>query len=265
MTIQQALILGLLQGFTEFLPVSSSGHLVLGQKLLGFSEPPVVFDIIIHVGTLTAVLFFFRRILAKLVQETVICVGKGQLNRISPLVSAVVVGTLPAIAVGLLLNNYLEQIFNSVGLVSVALVGTAGLLFSTTFIRKTTTTLERISWLDGLVIGILQALAILPGISRSGSTVVAGLWRKLDREAAFTFSFLLSIPAIIGAMALQVKDFSGSVNGQMLPTLVGFLAAAISGYTALVIFKKSVVQGKLAYFGIYCILVGIAAGLAVVW
>ena len=259
MTIIQAVFLGLLQGLTEFLPISSSGHLVLGQKLLGFSKPPVIFDIVVHVGTLSAVLIFFRQILWHLTKETIISLFKGQFKEIPSIVWFIAIGTVPAVVVGLVLDKYLVTIFNSVTLVGITLIVTAGLLFSTNLINQTEKNkkeLSNISWLDALIIGLLQALAILPGISRSGSTVVAGLWRNLKRETAFVFSFLLSVPAILGALGLEIRNLTGLAQGEILLNLIGFTTAAISGYLALFLFKKTVIQGKLTFFGVYCLIIG---------
>ena len=255
MTFIHALILGLAQGLTEFLPISSSGHLVIGQKLLGFSQPPVLFDILVHVGTLTAVFVFFRKIIWQLTKRTVETI---KAKTIPKEATVIIVGTIPAVIIGFFLNPFLEVIFSSITLVGIALVITSILLFSTVLIKKSDKKINQITKFDALVIGILQALAILPGISRSGSTVVAGLWRNLKRETAFTFSFLLSIPAILGAVSLQLTDLKIMDSQQMLPNLVGFISAALSGYLALILFKKAVVNKKLAYFGIYCLLVGVA-------
>lgn len=255
MTIIQALILGLVQGLTEFLPISSSGHLVLGQKLLGFSQPPVLFDILVHVGTLTAIFVFFRKIIWQLTKKTIEAI---KAKTIPKEATVIIVATIPAVIIGFFLNPFLEVIFSSITLVGIALIITSILLFSTVLIKKSNKKINQITKLDALIIGILQALAILPGISRSGSTVVAGLWRNLKRETAFTFSFLLSIPAILGAMSLQLTDLIIIDNQQILPNLIGFASAALSGYLALILFKKAVVKKKLAYFGIYCLLVGVA-------
>lgn len=257
MTLPQALILGLVQGLTEFLPISSSGHLVIGQNILGFSEPPVSFDILVHIGTLTAVLIFFRQILWRLVKKTASKLIRGEITEVPKETTAVIVGTIPAVIIGFFLNHFIEKIFNSVVLVGVTLMLTAGLLFSTTLIKKSEKKLTDLTWRDALFIGILQALAILPGISRSGSTVVAGLWRNLTRESAFVFSFLLSIPAILGAMVLQVGDTSNVINGDYLTYFMGFVSAVFSGYLSLKLFKNALIQGKLAFFGIYCLLLGI--------
>lgn len=254
MTIIQALILGLIQGLTEFLPISSSGHLVIGQKLLGLSQPPVLFDILVHVGTLTAIFIFFRKIIWQLTKKTVETI---KAKAIPKEATVIIIGTIPAVIIGFFLYPFLEIIFSSITLVGIALVITSILLFSTIFIKKSHKKINQITKFDALVIGILQALAILPGISRSGSTVVAGLWRNLKRETAFTFSFLLSIPAILGAMTMQLTDLAIVDCQQVLPNLVGFVSAALSGYLALILFKKAVVNKKLAYFGIYCLLVGV--------
>lgn len=259
MSLLQAFFLGLLQGLTEFLPVSSSGHLVLAQELLGFFQPPVFFDIVLHIGTLLATFVFFRKEIVGIIKSLQTKLMTGKNTFFWPVIPAVIIGTIPALIVGLFLNSYLENIFGSVLLVSISLLTTAGLLFSTNLVKQTKIKLNNISLKDAFFIGIFQSLAILPGISRSGSTIVAGLWRKLDRKTAFRFSFLLSIPAIIGALVLQLKDFQMIDIGQPVSVIVGFLTAALFGYLSLIWLNKIVVEKKLSYFGYYCLALGLIA------
>jgi undecaprenyl-diphosphatase len=240
----QALSLGILQGMTEFLPVSSSGHLVIAQKLFGFSEPPVLFDVLLHLGTLGAILIFF----------------KNQFLQIrSKLFWLIVIGTLPAVIVGKFLNNYIDLIFNSWTTLGYSFLLTALFLFSTLLIKNKIKEkdLKEISWQDALIIGIFQAIAILPGVSRSGSTVVGSLWRRLNRETAFLFSFYLVAPAILGAAVLKRKDGIGTVNLSLPVILIGVISAFFSGLISLRIFKQTILKGKLSYFGIYCLVLGI--------
>ncbi|NIM03664.1 undecaprenyl-diphosphatase, partial [bacterium] len=191
MSYSQAIILAIVQGLTEFLPVSSSGHLVIFQKLFNLTEPPVLFDILIHVGTLGAILLYFRKEIVKISKKTI---------------WLIFIGTIPALVVGLLLQGYISLIFDSLKLVGVTLLITAGLLFLSKQFSQLNRRFSHLKWLDALFIGAFQALAILPGISRSGSTIVSGMWRKLDRKTAFQFSFYLAIPAILGALTLQIPD-----------------------------------------------------------
>ena len=259
MTILQALILGLVQGLTEFLPVSSSGHLVLGQKLLGFSKPPVAFDILVHVGTLTAIFIFFRKELLVDLKNFLSALRSGSLEKIPKIFWLVVIGTIPAVIVGFSVNSFLEKIFNSTLIVGFSLIFTSLLLASTKFLKKGSKKINELALFDGLIVGLFQSLAILPGISRSGSTVVSGLWREVRREDAFRLSFYLAIPAILGAQILQFKRLIETGSGNNFSYFLGFLSAILVGILSLRILKKIVLSGKLAYFGIYCFLLGATA------
>jgi len=233
----QAIFLAIVQGLTEFLPISSSGHLVVFQKLFGL-EPPVLFDVLVHVGTLGAVLIFFRKELLTISRRTI---------------ELIVIGTLPAAVVGLFLENYLEQIFNSLSLVGLTLFVTAGLLFSIRRQKSFSRHFNQLKWLDAFLVGCFQALAILPGISRSGATIVAGLWRRFDRQTAFRFSFYLAIPAILGALVLQLPDLITSPGGYLKQSLLGMLLAGLTGYWSLKILKEVLTSNRLWLFGFYCL------------
>lgn len=247
MSYPQAIFLVIIQGLTEFLPISSSGHLVIFQKLFNL-EPPVLFDVLVHVGTLGSVIFFFRKKLVQIVK------GLAQKNREAwKIFWLLVIGTMPAVIVGFFSEPYLNQIFDSFNLVGFTLIVTAGLLFLSKSFTSTKRRFNQIKWLDALWVGVFQALAILPGISRSGSTVVSGLWRKFDRETAFRFSFYLAIPAILGALVLQLPELLYSTCTYFYQGIVGMFIAGIVGYGALVILKKILVSNKLWIFGIYCL------------
>jgi len=236
----QAIFLAIIQGLTEFLPISSSGHLVIFQKLFGLN-PPVLFDILVHVGTLGAIIAYFLKPLSKISKHTLLLV---------------VIGTIPAVVVGLFLQTYITQIFDSLKLVGVALLMTAGLLLVSKRFKLLNRRFKYLKWQDALFVGIFQALAILPGVSRSGSTIVAGLARKLDRETAFRFSFYLAIPAILGALALQIPDLiDGQVN-YLSQGILGMIIAGAVGYEALKILEKTLLGAKFWLFGIYCLVLG---------
>jgi undecaprenyl-diphosphatase len=258
-TVFQAVLLGLVQGLTEFLPISSTGHLVLVQKILGFTQPPVVFDVLVHVATLVAVVTFFRRQLGEIINQTFQAFKSGRLDRVPAILPLIIIGTIPAIIFGLFLNRYIEWLFDSLWLVGVTWLINAGMLFLTKYLPTGKKNLSQITPGDATLIGVFQALAILPSISRSGATVVMALGRKLSRETAFTFSFLLSIPAIMGAAVLHLKDLGSAVDGEASVYVIGFVAAAVSGYVALRIFKRAVTEGKLGFFGAYCLVVGLLA------
>jgi len=237
----QAIFLAIIQGLTEFLPISSSGHLVIFQKLFGL-KPPVLFDILVHVGTLGAIIAYFLKPLLKISKHTLLLV---------------IIGTIPAIVVGLFLQRYITQIFDSLKLVGVALLMTAGLLLVSKRFKLLNRRFKYLKWQDALFVGIFQVLAILPGVSRSGSTIVAGLARKLDRETAFRFSFYLAIPAILGALTLQIPDLIGGQVNYLSQGILGMIIAGAVGYEALKILEKTLLGAKFWLFGIYCLVLGI--------
>jgi len=244
MSIINALLLGILQGFTEFLPISSSGHLVIAQHLLGFKDAPVFFDVLLHGGSLAAILIFFWP------QIKNISVNLGKL---------IIFGTIPAVFAGLLIDPLLGQIFSSLPLVAIGLLITSVLLATTLKFKHTSADLSQLTLKQVIIIGLFQAAAIIPGISRSGSTVVAGLSQGLKKEDAFTFSFLLAIPAIAGALVLELKDLNSLHITDPLSYLFGFAASLICSLLALKLLKLIINQSKLHYFAVYCFL--LSAGL----
>lgn len=249
MTWWQAIFLSIVQGLTEFLPISSSGHLVIFQKLFGL-EPPVLFDIFVHVGTLGAIIFFFRKELLKILQ--------GIFKKDRQIFWLIVIGSIPAIIVGLFLQKNINQIFDSLKLVGVALLITSALLISTKWFKeKNGVRFKSVKWYDGLIIGLFQALAILPGVSRSGATLVGGLSRKINREIAFQFSFFLAIPAIFGALILQIPDLINYQFNLLNKSILGMILAGVVGYFSLKILKKVLLNSKLWVFGLYCFFLAI--------
>jgi undecaprenyl-diphosphatase len=260
MTIFEALILGVVQGITEFLPVSSSGHLVLLQKIFGITEPALLFDTMVHVGTLAAVFAVLWKDIWDILRRI-----------IQPITLFLIIATLPAVIAALIFKDKIEEAFASGSLLGFAFLITSLLLaVSEFFFRKgaaNTTgkaqnprTRESMTWLDALIIGLLQAVAIIPGISRSGSTLSGALSRKLDRDFAARFSFLLSIPAILGALVLQVKDLakgavpSGAIGAGAITA--GAIAAAIVGFFAVRLMLKIVRERSLTGFAIYTAILG---------
>jgi len=267
----QALLLGIIQGLTEFLPVSSSGHLVLAQAALGddffAADSAVLFDLVLHVGTLLPVLVFYRRDLAAIVGSLTASPGPGaagsplawlKADRNRWLAAMVVLATIPTGLMGVLLEDHFERLFHSVYPVAGALLVTAGLLWSTRRVAERETS-GPIPARHALAIGIAQGLAITPGISRSGSTIAAGLLLGLDRESAARYSFLLSIPAILGAVVLKAKDGIPAGTIDWLAVGVGFVGAAVSGYAALVFLVALVKRGGLHHFAWYLVPAAIAA------
>ena len=241
MTFFQAFWLAIIQGLTEFLPVSSSGHLVIFQKLFGL-YPPVLFDILVHVGTLGAILVYFRRELTKISRRTF---------------GLLALGTLPAALVGLFLQSWLAVIFDSARLVGFALLITSGLLFSTKLIKKPKKNLTGFQPSDAFIVGLFQALAILPGVSRSGATIVAGLHRRANRQTAFRFSFFLAIPAILGALVLQLPALANAPAVYLGQGILGMFIAGLVGFSTLKLLEKILLSARLWIFGFYCLLVGV--------
>lgn len=246
MTVFQSIFLGILQGLTEFLPVSSSGHLVIFQKIFGFSEPPIAFDTIIHFGTFFALVFFFREDIKRIFKDF-------------RLIFLLTVGTIPIVFVGLLLKEKIEMIFNSLLLVGASFFITAAILFLASFVNTPNPKkrVGEISFFDTVIIGLFQAVAILPGVSRSGSTIGGALLRGIAKEDAFKFSFLLGMIAIFGATIIQIPEISNFNSDQIGASLIGFLSSAVTGFFALKWLKRAVIKGKLHYFGIYCLLLGV--------
>lgn len=263
MDYTQVIILGILQGITEFLPISSSGHLVIAQKLFGIKEPPIFFDILVHFGTLSAVFFYFRKEILGL------CLGLARKEKESiNFFGLIIIGTVPIAVVGYLLKDSIEVIFNSLTLVGFAYLGMALILFLTRKkmnvfqgrsleSKKPSEGIRRIGMLDAVFIGLFQALAILPGISRSGSTISAGIFRNIDRESAFRFSFFLIIPAVLGALILEISN-GGLVELRVFEAgIIGFVVSAFVGFLSLGILRRVLVSRKFFLFGFYCLILGV--------
>jgi undecaprenyl-diphosphatase len=238
MSTLQALILGLVQGLTEFLPVSSSGHLVLVPWWLGWENPGLAFDALLHWGTLLAVVLYFWRDWWEMLMALVRRVQRQPAQGKDHLFLAILVGTIPAALLGFLLEDFFEGLFGQPATVAFFMIVTGFiLLFAERWTQRHRQgrPMEKLSYLDALFVGVGQAMAIAPGISRSGSTIAAGLVRELDRATAARFSFLLGTPIIFGAGLLKLKDLVEMGTGEtgFLPLVVGFLAAFISGMLAI--------------------------------
>ena len=269
MDITEAVLLGVVQGLTEFLPVSSSGHLVLFQNLLGLKEPLLAFDISVHVGTLFAVaIYFFKDIIGILKaltkwlavlpdrQAASVLLKEDREIRIALLIIA---GSIPTAILGLLFKEIAETLFSSVAIVGVTLIITGIILWCTRGVREEGHGIRQFTVKNSFAIGIVQGLAIIPGISRSGSTIAAGLLLGLNRETAARFSFLLSIPAVAGAGLLGAGDLLGQSD---LPTAIiatGTLVSCIVGYASLKLLVWMVRRGRLHFFAPYCVGLGILA------
>ncbi|MEN8190873.1 MAG: undecaprenyl-diphosphate phosphatase [Thermodesulfobacteriota bacterium] len=253
----KAILLGLVQGLTEFLPISSSGHLVITSHLLDFQGAGVAFDIFVHFGTLVAVIVVFRKELTAMVKAP-FALRRGTLDEETRTYFLwdiyVVVATIPAVFAGLLLKDSIEEIFSSLTLVYAMLALTGVLMLLT---RKLPERGVVLNCPRSLVIGCAQAMAILPGLSRSGSTIFAGMALGVDREVTARFSFIMSIPAILGAVVLQMKELIGSTPDQetILCVAGGTIAAMASGYAAIILLLEIVRRNRLVWFGYYCLLV----------
>jgi undecaprenyl-diphosphatase len=256
MTHLIAFLLGIVQGLTEFLPVSSSGHLVVIQSFFpGFHGDELAFDVVLHLGTLLAVIVYFRKDLLALTGAVKPGVEGGRERR---LLLWIVLATIPTGLIGFLGRDVFRQLFSVPRLVGITLLITALLLWLAERIPAGKRTQHEAGWWRSVVIGLAQGLAILPGISRSGATIAAGMFSGLDRVQAARFSFLISIPAILGATLLDlpaITRLSGQATG---PLLTGFLTSLLTGYAALGLLMFVVRRGRLVYFSLYCVIVGVA-------
>jgi undecaprenyl-diphosphatase len=280
MTVLQSLILGLLQGATEFIPVSSSGHLTLVPWLFGWTFDPVLkgaFDVLAHWGTLIALVAVFWRELWGLVQGGWRTLGLFDLGdggglrgwlagfpariRDDPqgrLAWLIALASIPAIVLGVALEEFFEMLFGAPRVVSVLLFVTAGMLAYAEWKGEQGRDLLSLGAFDALLVGLGQATAIAPGISRSGATMSSGMMRGIDRASAARFSFWLSAPVIIGAGIWQLKDLfaTDEWTAHLLPLIIGFLAAAIAGYLCIRFLLNYVRSRKLYPFAIYCVAFG---------
>jgi undecaprenyl-diphosphatase len=267
MTIWKALILGLVQGLAEFLPISSSGHLAIFQYYFGIeSGDALVFTVMLHLGTLVAVCVAYRRDIAELILEfgrmiRDICTGKGfgfRDNDMRKLGMMIIIATIPAAVAGLLLDSFIERVFTSVVLTGVCLIITGTALFAAEHLASGKRGLHRANFRNALTIGFFQVLALPPGISRSGATMVGGLLLGFTRELAVRFAFLISIPTVLGAVVLKIPDALkvGLAGPMLVPSLVGIVVAGISGFIAIKAMLRIVSSKKLIIFSIYTWAVG---------
>ncbi|MCZ0756625.1 undecaprenyl-diphosphate phosphatase [Anoxybacillus sp. J5B_2022] len=248
MTKLEALILGLIQGVTEFLPISSTGHLYLGRHLFGLDEAGLFLDTMLHIGTLLAVLVIYKEELLYILRKP-----------LSKLTFLLIIGTVPVVVVGLLFKDYFEEISKTGATIGWEFLLTGVFLWFSDSIKNGDKRMENITYTDAFVIGAFQAAAIFPAISRSGLTIVGGLVRKLDRETAAYFSFLLSIPAIAGAIVLQSFDLlegkAESISESAL--FVGTVSSALSGYIAVRWMIHYLQKHSLKMFAVYVWILGL--------
>ena len=252
----QALLLGILQGLTEFLPVSSSGHLEIGSALLGVKTTNnLLFAVVVHVATVLSTIVVFRKDILALIIDLL----KFQWNESTIYVSKLVFSSIPVLVLGLFFKDEIEQLFTgNLVMVGSMLLVTALLLGLTHFVKKGD---GKITFLKALLIGFAQAMAVVPGISRSGATIATGLLLQTKKNEIARFSFLMVLIPILGAAFLDITSGEISSNSSigLLPLLVGFTAAFISGLLACSWMIKIVKRGNLIYFAIYCLVIGLIA------
>ena len=261
-----AIILGAVQGLAEFLPISSSGHLVIVPALLGV-ETTLAFDTVLHIGTLIAIFTFFWKDIIDLIKgfiSSLIDLSEGVDKFIGGLKKSpqkrfswlIIVGSIPTAFIGLFLKDAIESIFRGTLFVGIFLIITGLLLYYSERQRHGTIKEDRMSFVQAIIIGICQGLAVLPGISRSGATISSGLCLGLEREYAARYSFLLSIPAVLGAGVLQIKDIT-TIDVSFIVLIAGFLSSVIFGYLAIKLLMKMIKGWSLNIFAFYCWIVGI--------
>jgi len=245
MTLLEAIILGIIQGLAEFLPVSSSGHLMVFHRLLGIeSNDNLTFIVVLNLGTLLPLLFTFRKDLLELIRQP-----------FQKTVYLLIVATIPIVIATLLFGSFIEGLFQSTRFLALGFLLTGIILILTDRIQDSQKTIKKMSYFDSLVIGLAQATAVIPGLSRSGSTISASLFRGMTREDAAKFSFLMSIPAAFGAVAFRIlRVLTGHAllaDLNFLNLFVGFIAAAISGYLSINFMMKLIKTAKLKYFALF--------------
>ena len=258
-----ALLLGVLQGLTEFLPVSSSGHLVLFQQWLHVPGDEVLFDLVCHLGTLVPVIFFYRKSLLDMLRAPFVEKGPLSERPSTKLMLLILVATVPTGLIGVLFKDFFEQLFDTPGVLAITFGLTGTLLFVSRYAKQGAIDPQTMLWWHALALGVAQGLAITPGISRSGTTIAVALFLGLSREYAARFSFLMSIPAILGAFVLKAKDAELAALDPITLS-AGFVASLIAGYGALVLLVKLVKSGDFSKFSFYAWGMAIFAGLGAV-
>lgn len=245
-TFLQAVILGIIQGITEWLPVSSSGHLALAQFFLGI-EASVFYDILLHIGTLLVVCIVFREDILKILKAAAKLDFKSEDGKLG---LYIILASIPTALIGFTFHDLFSSFFSNLNMIAFALIFTSGILLASKFAKPK----REINWWNSLLIGISQGIAIIPGISRSGATISTGMLAGIDRLKAARFSFLLSIPAVIGAALFEAKAGIGEIN--LGTGLVGFVVAMIVGYLSIKLLLKIIEQKKFHYFAYYCFILG---------
>jgi len=254
MTLAQAIALGALQGATEFLPVSSSGHLALAQSLIeGFSQPGVLFDVLLHVGTMIAVMIYFWRDIRDLATAPFRKDEAAVQHR--KMLLLLIAGSIPTAIIGLTGKDFANGLFHNIPVVALMLIITGGILFVSERLRRGENKKE-IGFVDAILTGVAQGLAIIPGISRSGSTIATLLLRGIDGETAARFSFLLALPAVFGAALLSLDDIQAVAADQLISYAIGTGTALLIGLLSIHFLLAIIRRKRLYFFALYCWAVG---------
>lgn len=261
------ILVALVQGVAEILPISSSGHMVIVQELLGITSENLTFEVFLHFASLIAIIFFFRKKLWALIRDFCLFIFKRPEadSEEYPLVKKnfmlciyLVIATIPAGIAGILLEDFIGSKLSNLLFVGIFLFITAIMLFVSTLIKREKK-IENMKWYNALFIGFFQCLGILPGISRSGSCIVGGASQKLDQSDSAEFAFLLAIPIMLGSAIFSIGDIGTALQNTelIIPYIIAFIVTLVVTYFALSIFLKIVRKQKLSYFSIYCVVIGI--------
>ena len=269
-----SIFLGLVQGIAEFLPISSSGHLSLFQHFFGLTEAGLFFDVLLHLGTLIAIFVYYWRDIVNLVKAFLRLVTglfskkkkgarKGRKDPGARMILMLIVATLPLFVI-LPIKDKVESVYGNTIFVGCALIGTGCILFFSERMAKGKKTVRSATLLDALLVGVGQAVAVVPGLSRSGTTISAGMLRGFSRKFALRFSFLLSVPAVLGANIISIGDaVAAGIDTSLLPAYIaGTVVAAVSGYFAIRLVNSLADKGKFGSFAYYCWCIGAAAVIA---
>ncbi len=262
----QIIFLAVVQAFTEFLPISSSGHLVIMEKILGFEGAQLELNIMLHMGTLMSVIVYFHRDLLNILFDSLSAFGElFDGNRVKDIMYRnqnlklfiyALIAVIPAGCVGVYFSDQIEQSFNSLLVVGLSLIFTGGVILLTRVSPYNEKSLNDLSMKDAFIVGLAQAISILPGVSRSGMTIATGLKLGLSRDLAFRFSFILSIPTILGAFVFKLKDISQFATDKIFLYIIGALVAFVVGLVAIKILSRIVIRGNFYLFSYYCFFVG---------
>jgi len=255
----KSIILGILQGITEFIPVSSSGHLVLAQHFLDFDSPDIIFEILVHFGTLLSVLIYFRRDIIRLLSSLIPATETTETRQTDhKILLYLLVGTIVTGILGVLFQSQIRELFARPLFTAFMLLITGTVVFLSDYLPPKKLEMYQTGIIRSITIGLSQAFAVIPGISRSGMTITTGITTGLKRDAAARFSFLLSIPAILGATIFDIRSLNSIGREFFYGYLLGMIAAFISGYLVIALLMKLISKRRLKIFGVYCWLIGLS-------